>query len=120
MTDSSEAEDWTWVGITIGRITYKRGWQLRWQGLEGEPLIRLWWNYECPDSDTGEIEWGSSGEAIIRPRNREQLVRTAWSLVLACEEHEAREFFIYNGLKVMDPHKSITGENAYNLPTRGE
>lgn len=43
--------------------------------------------------------WPGMGESGV--------VKTVWSAVLAAEEHEAREMFRYQGVKVFNPHLDI-------------
>lgn len=41
---------------------------------------------------------------VDRSMNPSELVRTAWMAVLAAEEHEARERFMYKEKRIMTPH----------------
>lgn len=74
------------------------------------PGGRWYFQIECdrPDAITGEPGTGRGGKAYLSPHaTRSELVQTAFSLLKAYDEHEAREAFEYAGVQVFGPHFDV-------------
>lgn len=66
--------------------------------------IRHW----RPDTNTGKLGWGYGGKAYLSEHMiDEEIVRTAFGLLRAYWEHEAREAFLWHGRRVFGPHISL-------------
>jgi hypothetical protein len=96
------------VEALLDRISYKPDWRLEWQffdSKDGDLHIRLWWVFKRADCLTGEKGEGTSGETIARVRSFEQIARIVFANALACETHEAREFYQVDGQRIFNPHE---------------
>lgn len=88
-------------------ITYKAGYSLE---CKLDVDDRVYFQVVCdrPDVLTGQPGTGRGGRAYLNPgMTDDQLVRLAFGLFLAYEEHECREFFSYRGKRVFNPHITI-------------
>ena len=83
-----------------------RDWKLH-IGLMGEGRYLQWkWDDRC--ADTGEVCRQSGRKWYVsKHATKSEIVQTAFAAALACEEHECRERFTYNGVKVFHPHHDI-------------
>lgn len=88
----------------LGRITYKPGWTLlRYTAGPARPYIQ--WEVEGLDSVTGEpTTWRTGKRYLSEHMCRQEVVATVFSLALAAEEHECREWFRYKGASIYNPH----------------
>lgn len=87
-------------------IHYKEGYKIT-VGLHND-LVFLQVHCWRPDKDTGIEEWGHGGKGYLqRGVSDSAIVRTAFSLFLAYETHECREFFQYAGRSIFGPHMDI-------------
>lgn len=71
---------------------------------------RWYYQVHCkrPDAYTGEVGWGYGGKAYLSPHaNEAELVRTAFALFKAYDEHEVREGFRWKGRAIFGPHISV-------------
>ena len=77
----------------------------------GETNVGRWYiQVECdrPDSFTDLLGVGRGGKGYLSPHMIPgEIVRKAFGLFAAYEEHECREFFTYKGKRVFGPHISI-------------
>lgn len=90
----------------LGRVTYKPDWSLR-VGQDGDRLF-LQWHFLAPDCKTGQMQEQAARKWFLSPHmTAGELVQTAFAAVLAAEEHEAREFFLYDSARVFNPHLSL-------------
>ena len=92
-------------------VTYKPGYRLLLKPDTTE--IRGRWYYQVEsdrtDAVTGEPGTGKGGKAYLSPHaTRSELAQTAFGLFKAYEEHEAREWFRYDGRQVYGPHFDVT------------
>lgn len=91
-------------------VTYKPGYQLLLKPDTFEMGSRWYYQVQAErvDAITGETGIGYGGKKYLSPHAcRSELAQTALGLFLAYEEHEAREFFRYNGRQVYGPHINV-------------
>lgn len=93
----------------LSGITYKPGHILVYE-FKGTSnvVLTIYWSFERPDCNNPS-EWGvgrSGPVTVYLPDiyTEEQLVRTVFGMTMRLEEHEAREFYMYNGDRPFDPH----------------
>lgn len=92
----------------LRNITYKPGWRLDYRVLNA--VLIFAWAFDRPDAITGEPGQGRGGEThrlVGTIDGPETLVRLAFMNALAVEEHEAREFFRYQGNRTFNPHVAL-------------
>ena len=88
------------------QITYKPGYRL----ISGLDNYGVYLQVEAhrPDTETGELGLGYGGKAYVTPETTaEAMVRIALGLFLRYEEHECREAFHYQGVRLFGPHVGI-------------
>lgn len=108
----------------VDSITYKPGYRLICRADQKDPWRgRLYFQVECerPDVFTGEMGVGRGGKAYLSEHMTEsELVRVAFGLFKAYEEHETREWFKYRDVAVFNPHIEINAlmKAATNLDFR--
>ena len=80
-------------------------------GMAGRaPYLQWKWFDRC--SKTGEIkEWASRKWVLSEYMVRSELVATAFKAVLTALEHEAREFFQFDGKVTYNPHVDVIALN---------
>jgi len=96
------------IGRALGLIRYKPTHDLNWKFSNS--TFKVWWEFERLDSVTGEMGIGTSGYVSFEmgpDLTEEALVRGVWGMTLRLEEHEAREFFMYDDQKPFDPHQRL-------------
>lgn len=95
------------IDAVLSRIRYKEGWKLDW--VEHDGLLLFEWKSRRPDSRTGAVEVGSGGPNYLRTYDltEEMLVRMIFAAALRFEEHECREFFMYDDQRPFDPHTEL-------------
>lgn len=89
------------------RITYgKRGWTVRVrQDQDSErPYIQV--HYDGTGM-YGDTEWTGRKWPLSQFMTETEIVHTAFKAVLAAEEHESRELFLYEGVAICGPHYSV-------------
>ena len=89
----------------LDRVTYK-SWCL-YVSTEGDrPYLQ--WSFEGKCAVTGVTEIQLCRKWFLSPYMTDgELVQTAFSAALQAEEHECREFFLYDGHRIMNPHLSL-------------
>ena len=91
----------------IEQIEYKRGYLLAIR----EDDVGAYLQVQCyrPDTYTREMGWGHGGKSYFDPDTvtTDQLVQMAFGLFRAYEEHECREAFKFNGLRIYGPHMTL-------------
>lgn len=87
----------------IKQIKYKN-WLFHIEKREDCFVLQI--RFQAPDLNyTGEIKWQHCRKWFISSHAcRAEVVRTAWKAVLAAEEHEAGENFLYRGQPIHSPH----------------
>jgi hypothetical protein len=95
----------------LSRVEYKPGWVIR-ADVGGKqrrpPAVVLFYEVPTVERDTKQptrLTFTLTYEGFT---SEEQLVSTVMSNLLALEDHEAREFFVYDGERVYDPHAVTT------------
>ena len=124
-------DDWVHeVKSAAMRIRFLPTWELRWDVLNMEPgdeatratkdygqipVVKFRWTFERPDAITMRMGYGRSGDALLTYDNyhtdavAEQVVKTVFGLAARTLDHEAREFFRYEGERIFNPHKPLIG-----------
>ena len=95
------------VSKIVATITYKQGYRLLCERDKKDPEGRIYLQVECdrPDVFTGVPGVGRGGKAYLSEHMTEgEIVRRAFSLFMAYEEHECREFFQWKGRALFGPH----------------
>lgn len=91
---------WDWLrelASAVRQVTYKN-WRFFVGADAGAAILQVQFDDEHGDRQFCR-KW-----LLYDTMNRSEAVRTAWLAVLAAEEHEAREEFMYMGKRVMSPH----------------
>jgi hypothetical protein len=91
-------------------VSYKPGDRLILKPDTPENGSRWYYQVEADliDAITGQPGVGRGGKAYLSPHAvRSELAQTAFGLFKAYEEHEAREFFRYDGAQVYGPHFDV-------------
>jgi hypothetical protein len=93
---------------TIAELSYKD-----WQFRVGKDGIGLWFLQVVATSFdvlTDEpLRWSGRKWRMSMHMTKSEIVQTALKAVLAAEEHEAREHFMFRGRAIFGPHLSIEG-----------
>lgn len=69
------------------------------------PHLLLHLTFLRPDRETGAMGYGKARPCILTARTEVEVVQAALGMVLAVEEHEARERFLFDNKRVFDPHR---------------
>lgn len=85
--------------IDVGRP----GWSFSVEVCSPHTLLNL--TFVRPDRETGKMGIGAARPWILNGTTAVEIIQTALGMVLAVEEHEARERFKYQGHRVFDPHR---------------
>ncbi|MCR1785335.1 hypothetical protein KVF89_22535 [Nocardioides carbamazepini] len=96
--------------LVYHRVSYKPGYRLLLKPDQQVPRGRWYFQVESAriDAVTGQPGTGRGGKAYLSPEAcLSELVQTAFGLFKAYEEHEAREFFRYDGEQVFGPHFDV-------------
>jgi len=94
----------------VERISYKQGYRLIIERDKKDEKGRLYIQVECdrPDCYTLEIGKGRGGKAYLSEHMTvSEIVRLAFGLFKAYEEHECREWFKYADRAVFGPHIDV-------------
>jgi hypothetical protein len=81
-------------------------WNWEVESIDGGVLIRT--TFRRPDINTGEMGTGY-GRWMHVPEgtSKEGVVKTAWLCAELIVRHELMESFLYDGVKIFDPHKTL-------------
>lgn len=72
--------------------------------------------FRRPDTNTGEIGIGSGRQELIAKGASESgVVKTAWLLAELIVRHELMEAFLYQGVRIFNPHNTV---EELSLPAR--
>ena len=63
---------------------------------------------DVSDPNGGRSQWQTRRWVIEADDSDEQIVRTAFLLTMQAIEHEVRESFSFNGLRLFNPHERLT------------
>ena len=87
-------------------VRYKKDWVLHVR-QDGQRLY-LQWEFIGACAVSGVIQWHPCRKWYLSQHMTDgELVQTAFSAALQAEEHECREFFLYDGHRIMNPHLSL-------------
>lgn len=86
----------------LSECKYKPGWELHFV-WEDRPYIQ--WEVQGLDSINHQaVTWKTGKRYLSEFMCRQEIVASVFSLALAAEEHEAREWFRYKGASIYNPH----------------
>lgn len=89
----------------LDMVKYK-SWYLHVNTEDGRPYLQ--WQFTGPCAVTGKVEHQPCRKWFLSQHMTEgELVQTAFAAALQAEEHECREFFMYAGHRIMNPHLSL-------------
>jgi uncharacterized protein (DUF2461 family) len=91
----------------VAEIEYKAGYRLLCARDKKDPAGRFYLQVECdrPDVYTGVPGVGHGGKAYLSEHMTDgEIVRRAFALFMAYEEHECREWFRWRQRAVFGPH----------------
>lgn len=89
----------------VRQVQYK-DWEFHVNVMGGGWSVQV--RFKAEDTITGEIEPQSGRKWYISPHMTDgEVVQTMLKAVLTAEEHEARENFLYQGLRIFNPHLSL-------------
>lgn len=90
----------------IGKLSYKD-----WTFHVGQDAIGLYYmqiRLAAADAQSGKpTEWSGRKWRLSTHMTNSEIVQTALKAVLAAEEHEAREGFLYGGRAIFGPHFDV-------------
>lgn len=87
------------------------GWRLGFSELKAEgrqPGWMVWWEFQRPDSDTGEMGWGRGRDEIIwQGTTVSGIIKTCWVAFELVVKHEMMHAFKFRKKTVFDPHATV-------------
>lgn len=90
------------------QITYRKGWRLTLSDASVGKRPYIQWSFMAACTKTGKVSEVSSRKWLLsRWMTESELVYTAYKAALAAEEHESREFFRYQGKRILNPHLDV-------------
>lgn len=102
------------IETLLGKVKYKEGWwlniQLDYDFVDQDMQCRpyLQWVFWGPCATTGKTEEQRCRKWFLSYHMTDgELVQTAFGAALQAEDHECREFFLFDGHRVMNPHLSL-------------
>lgn len=79
---------------------------LSWPDDMERPFFRV--RAHRPDTFTGDLEWGYGGRYVVDYGACEsEIVSAIFGLFKSYEEHETREAFTYQGVRIYGPHLDV-------------
>ena len=104
-------------GITFAPSCLNMGWAWQIETIPG----RGWFvntTFRRPDTLTGEIGIGTGRKEFVPIGASESaVVKTAWLLAELIVRHELMEAFLYKGVRIFDPHRTV---EELSMPERAE
>lgn len=101
----------------LGQISFapscvNMGWQWQIEELRlSTGVLRGWLintTFRRPDTHTGEIGVGTGRQELITcGANESAVVKTCWLLAELIVRHELMEAFLYQGVRIFNPHHSV-------------
>lgn len=104
-------------GISFAPSCLDMGWKFQLKQAVGGFLIRT--SFKRPDTNTGKIGTGY-GRWMFVPKDAGDrgVVMTAWLCAELIVKHELLEAFLYRGVRILNPHKSLEDlAHPHKLPT---
>jgi hypothetical protein len=99
---------WQWQIEELRLHAYRHGTPIEW-GTFG--TLRGWLvntTFQRPDTNTGKIGTGAGRQELIAYGASETaVVKTCWLLAELIVRHELMEAFLYQGVRIFNPHHSI-------------
>ena len=94
-------------GITFAPSCVNMGWTWQIETLPGRGwLVNT--TFRRPDTHSGEIGTGTGRKEFISIGATESaVVKTCWLLAELIVRHELMEAFLYQGVRIFDPHHSV-------------
>ena len=98
--------------ISFAPSCVNMGWQWQIEELRLQSSELRGWlvntTFRRPDTHTGEIGIGAGRQELITYGASESaVVKTCWLLAELIVRHELMEAFLYQGVRIFDPHHSI-------------
>lgn len=97
----------------VSQITYKPGWRIGFHAIAAMPEERPYVQLHVGVGSDASVDprgsgkrapWSSGKRYLSKHMCRQEVVGTVLALILAAEEHEAREWFRYKGASIYNPH----------------
>ena len=110
-------------GITFAPSCLDMGWDWQIETLYVVPggVVRGWLvntTFRRPDTHTGQIGIGTGRKEFVPVGASESaVVKTAWLLAELIVRHELMEAFLYKGIRIFDPHRTV---EELSLPALAE
>ena len=106
--------------ITFAPSCVNMGWAWQIEELRlADGSLRGWLvntTFRRPDTNTGEIGIGSGRQELIAMGSSESgVVKTAWLLAELIVRHELMEAFLYQGVRIFNPHNTV---EELSMPAR--
>ncbi len=106
--------------ISFAPSCVNMGWQWQIEELRLQSgCLRGWLvntTFRRPDTRSGEVGIGTGRKELITFRATESaVVKTCWLLAELIVRHELMEAFLYQGVRLFDPHHSVA---ELSMPTR--
>jgi hypothetical protein len=90
-----ERLNWCWQAVPTAMSPGGNGWM-------------IWGEFDRPDRETGTIGRGTSRtELVLSGATISYVVKTAWVIVELSMRHEAMESFMFDGVRIFDPHRTV-------------
>lgn len=84
------------------------GWEFEVQDDIQNNEFRIRTTFQRPDTRTGEISRGYGRWMVTpKPATPAGLVKTAWLCAELIVKHELMEAFLYKGVRIFNPHKTL-------------
>ena len=99
--------------ITFAPSCLDMGWDWQIETLYVVPggVVRGWLvntTFRRPDTHTGQIGIGTGRKEFVPVGASESaVVKTAWLLAELIVRHELMEAFLYKGIRIFDPHRTV-------------
>ena len=92
--------------ISFAPSNLDMGW--KWQIKETQEGFLIRTSFKRPDTRTGKMGTGY-GRWMFVDKNTDDrgVVMTAWKCAQLIVEHELMECFLFSGIRILDPHKSL-------------
>ena len=99
------------VRISFAPSNLDMGW--KWEVKESSEGFLIRTTFQRPDTNTGEVGTGFGRWMHVDKNTDERgIIMTAWICAELIVKHELMEAFLVDGVRILDPHKSIE-ELAY-------
>lgn len=92
--------------VTFAPSNLDMGWKFQVKEIQEGFLVRT--SFKRPDTNSGKMGTGyGRWELVSRNADDRAVVMTAWLLAELIIKHELMESFLFLGVRILDPHKSL-------------